>query len=872
MSYISAPAAASVAIEMASSRIAFGPFVLDEGEGRLSRHGEDVALLPKDMAVLCFMAARPGRVISKDELLDGVWGHQHVSESVLKTVISRLRSALGDDAKQPACIETAQRRGYRFIAVPQPLAQAPASAATALGNVPAALPPLHGRAGDLAMLDRLLQQHRWVTITGPGGIGKTRVALAAATAAQGRFPGGTWLIELAPLTKPELLIDSVAQVIGLQGEAARSGPSGLARAIHGLHALLIIDNAEHLADAAAALAEALMLHAPKVRLLVTSQLPLRSADEVVHQLHGLRVPQPAAEHERRSAQRTYDAASADGADSNAATLFVDRVRTRQPEWEPAPQELADVQEICRRLDGIPLALELAAARVPLLGLHGVRERLDDRLSLLTRGARAAPARQQTLAQALQWTFELLPQAQQTVWRRLGVFAGSFTLETAHRVAGDETLDSWTVLEALGTLVELSLVKKFQTVSPHKVVRYRLLENPRSFALSQLEAAGESVDVRRRHAQATLHELQQIRERALDLPVFEWHAQALLELDNLRAALTFAHGEHGDAPLRVALVGWGRTAWTAAGTLREAVQALDAVESEIDRPEVDDAARGQYWQALAYLGTMLAVTPQRGMHAAHKASEIANARGDVVGHFWSLSFMLLMAQWTGCTNTDRARMLAQMKALADPAWPALRRRPLGFALALEAMQQGRWPECRDLFQAQYESLLLQQDHRNAWIAGANLAHALLMLDETPAAAELAREVVAQARALGRPRAAWAALGMLGVASIVMGDRETADTAMGELFEYLGADDSLWWAADYWAALLLLRGHAQQAAAALGHADAQVRHLSVRRQPFALKLRERTEARLRAELDDASLASARESGMRWQQADLRAALGL
>lgn len=857
--------------------LAFGPFVLDEAAGRLRRDdGTPLELPPRDFALLCVLAGRAGRLVTKDELLDAVWGHRFVTESVLKTVISRLRAVLGDDPKQPAYIETAPRRGYRFVAVPRVLpAAVPAAPAAppshAAGNLPPALPPLHGRIGDIAAICRQLEVQRWVTITGPGGMGKTRLAQAVGQQLRGQFRDGVFLVELAALADGAALPGTIAHALGLPGKAAQASAEALGRALSSLELLLVLDNAEQIAAAVAPLAVTLLAQAPRLRLLVTSQTPVRGSGETLYRLHGLPVPPPPAAQDRRRAPRAAPPALAGAAPAaagatHAVSLFVERVQALLPGWSLAEAEQPAVHDLCRRLDGIPLALELAAARVPLLGVAGVRERLDHRLRLLTRGARSAPARQQTLENALQWTFELLDPLRQVVWRRLGVFSGSFTLEAAQQVVADEAIDEWAVLDALDTLVDHALLQTLPGATPRLPLRYRLLESPRAFALGQLQAAGEETRLRERHARAVLGLLRRMSGLWLDMPTLEWQQQVLPDLGNLRSAFAYARADAAHAPLALALAAWGVSLWLAADATREAVAAVDAVAPQVDDPGVDAPSRARYWLAIAQLGTAMLVPADRGYAAAGKALDAARALGDATGMYWALSHRIATAQWAA-PQFDKAAALAQMRALEAPDWPPLRGRLLRFALALDEMYANRWPECRDRFRAEFELARRLGDLRTAWIAGANLAHALVVLDAPAQALEVSREVVAQARDHGRLRTAWGALNMQGVAAIRLGERDEAEAAMRELLALQTVDGSLAWTIDHWPALLRLRGDHDNAARLVGLADAMAARASAPRGVLPRKLHEDDVAALRATLGDAVLAERRAEGAAWQEADLQ-----
>ncbi|OYU74114.1 MAG: hypothetical protein CFE32_18820, partial [Alphaproteobacteria bacterium PA3] len=378
-----------------TAALAIGPFVLDAAQARLTRNGQPVALTGRPLAVLALLAAHPQQLLSKDAVLDAVWGHQHVSESVLKVAINTLRAALGDDAKSPRFIETVPRRGYRFLA--------PVLPAGRVAEVTAA-----ASASATPMPD--LSQGNLPPQASPGGVGKTQLALAVAR--QSPPPDGTWLVRLDDLDNPTLLLAAVAQALRL-GEGAGASTDALARALRPLALRLVLDNAEHLVDAVSTLLTTLLPAAPDLQVLVPSQQALRVAHEQVLPLAPLGLPADVADSAPVPASYA------------AAQLFCQRVAQQRPGYQPTTDEHADIAAICRALDGVPLALELAAARVPLLGVAGVRARLDERFALLTRAPRDAAARHRTLAAALDWTFNLLSPAEQQGLQRLAVFAGSF---------------------------------------------------------------------------------------------------------------------------------------------------------------------------------------------------------------------------------------------------------------------------------------------------------------------------------------------------------------------------------------------------------------------------------------------------------------
>ena len=394
------------------------------------------------------------------------------------------------------------------------------------GNLPSRLPRLYGRAADLDAIAQLLREHPVVTITGPGGIGKTQVAQAVAkriaTERAADYPDGVWWVELAALADGALVPAAVAQAMGVRLAGDRPTAVVLRSQLASQRTLLVLDNCEHLADAVAALVDTVTAGASRVAMLVTSQETLRAADEHVYRLGPLAVPAVA------------DASSIP--QYGALELFEARAQAVDPRFTLTAANLPAVTEICRRLDGIPLAIELAAARLPLLGVEGLRTRLDERFNLLTAGARVVLRRHQTLRATLEWSHSLLTPDEQTVLRRLAVFAGGFTLEAAQHVASDERIDPWIALDHLGALVDKSLV----LAEGDPIPRYRMLETTRAYALERLAEAGETERTLRRHAEAVLALLEPF---ATD--DWQWRATgvyvpaARVELDNLRAALEWS---------------------------------------------------------------------------------------------------------------------------------------------------------------------------------------------------------------------------------------------------------------------------------------------------------------------------------------------
>ncbi|MBL8306307.1 MAG: winged helix-turn-helix domain-containing protein [Rubrivivax sp.] len=506
--------------------LAFGRCLLRPAARQLLVDGRPVAVGARAFDLLLALVERRERVVGKDELLDLVWPGVVVEENNLQVHVAALRKHLGAGA-----IATVSGRGYRFAAelLPAAAPPAPPAAATPLAG-PAPAAPLFGREHDLQTLDYLLQAHRLVNIVGAGGIGKTVLARAVATRQAGRFAQGMRFVDLSPLARDP----DVAPA--LDAALAAGADAGL---------LLVLDNCEHRARAVAAWAAQALPARAGLRLLATSQEPLRLPEEQVYRVTALALPAGPGLAAARAA--------------SAVRLFEARARAADSAFVLGEDQVALVVSICRQLDGVALAIELAAARVPHLGLQGLHDRLHQRLRLLATAARDVPPRQRSLAAALGWSHALLSDAEQKVLRRLAVMAGPFSPASAQAVAAGDGLDGGTVLDALGSLVERSLVVA-EAAAAGVEPRLRLLETVRQFARERLAEAGEEAGCRQRH----LHRMVALAEQAAAALAGPAPGAALARLDaerdNLLAALaSSAQGPDGVVPglrLLVALHRWG----------------------------------------------------------------------------------------------------------------------------------------------------------------------------------------------------------------------------------------------------------------------------------------------------------------------------
>jgi predicted ATPase/class 3 adenylate cyclase len=475
-------------------------------------------------------------------------------------------------------------------------------------NLPQQMTSFVGRESELAEVTALLAGSRLVTLVGPGGIGKTRLSLQVAADAMDDFPDGVWLIELAPLTDPARVPQAVASVLGVKEEAGRPVLEAVLKHVAQSQLLLVLDNCEHLPNACAELASALLQASPRLKIIASSREHLHTAGERVHAVHALSLPQP---------QQIASIEALSGFE--AVRLFVERASAAQPAFRATDANAAAIADICRRLDGIPLAIELAAARVRALSVEAIATRLGDRFRLLAGGNRAALPRQQTLRALIDWSYDLLTEPERTVLRRLSVFAGGWTLEAAEGVTAGGAVRDHDVLEQLTHLVEKSLV-----VLEPAGNRYHLLDTVRQYAQDRLDEAGDGDDARNRHLAFHLALAQKARPELVGSQQQHWLARLDLEQENLLLAHAWSGRAQGAAESGLRLVSSMRRYWMMRGLLglarRATVDALSRpgaqtrnlarADALFDAGQLDSWT-GHYSEARSYLEESLAIAREIG---------------------------------------------------------------------------------------------------------------------------------------------------------------------------------------------------------------------------------------------------------------------
>jgi predicted ATPase len=517
----------------------FGPFRLIAAERLLLKDDEPVALGGRALDILIVLVHRAGEVVTRQELIDAVWPGVTVEKANLRVHIANLRKALDDGRDGARYVANVPGRGYCFVAAIQRAGtspEAPSAAAASSKNtpkLPARLPRMVGRDEIVATLSMQLTSLRFLSIVGPGGIGKTTVAVAVAHALLDEFSGAIFFFDLSMISDPALVVTTIASALGGLTPARDPRP-GLLASVADKKLLLVLDSCEHLIEVVAALAERLFSEAPSVHLLTTTREALRVEGESVHLLSPLHGP-PNDIHLTASVALT----------SPAVQLFMERALASGYRSELDDADAPIVARICERLDGVALAIELAAGRVGTYGIRGIAELLDDRLELLWQGRRSVP-RHQTLQSMLDWSYDLLSEPEKTVMRRLSVFVGGFTLQAAQTVAGEPDREPLHLAKTITSLVDKSLV----SISANREHNYfRLMDTTRAYAAVKLQQSGEVETIARRHA---LYYAEYLEIAASGATAFLDLSVSSVEVGNIRAALEWSFSRSGEATIGVAI--------------------------------------------------------------------------------------------------------------------------------------------------------------------------------------------------------------------------------------------------------------------------------------------------------------------------------
>jgi predicted ATPase/DNA-binding winged helix-turn-helix (wHTH) protein len=828
----------------------FGSVEVRVAQRQVLVDGQPAAVGGRAFDVLLTLIERRDRLVAKGDLIDAVWPGRVVEPNNLAVQLNALRKALGSEM-----IVTIPGRGYRFVApevhsgadgasdpVESPRVPRDTPPPVLQTNLPQPLTPLIGRADDAAEVEALLQRGRLVNIVGAGGIGKTRLAQQVLHQLADAHPHGVAWADLSGVSDPALLVDALTQALGI--DAGGGDPlQRLVRTLKPMNVLLGVDNAEHVLEEVARVVHAVLEGARGVKVLVTSRATLKLAEEQVMRLQPLQVPLqvlPPAQARRFS----------------AVELFDQRVRAVDSRFALNEGNVAAVIDVCRDLDGLPLAIELTAAWAPLLGVARLAASLGERLRLLSFPARrGAPARQQTLRATLQWSHDLLGTREQSVLRRLAVFAGGFTLEMAQLVVANEDIDAWGVLDALAELVDHSLVE----VDAKEPPRYRLLESTRAFALERLQAAAEEHASRARHAQVVLAHFERAHNDKWSGRVRADDAFDVLapDIDNAREALAWslAHDPH----IAVALLAPMMEALRRRG-LTEAMHIVEATAPHVNQ-DLSPSCRAN-WHLHA--GKCWSVRkPEWTRSLVSTAAEVYRSLGDPIGTYRALCQVVSHPTRFG---DEQRSALEEMRSLEQPSWPPVVLSDGAHAQAFAYRNRGDHAAALREFR---RSLAFAERAGNSsarFVNLANMADLELMAGRVDDAIQHGTELalgLKQARnletlpmALGNLTGAWLDKGNAAKA------REVAEEGWPMSLQ-LG-DHDLW--PDNLALLAALEGRAKSAALCLGYGDADCSSRGAIREPNEARAAQRAEALAREQLGDAEFDRLRLDGAGLRPEDL------
>ena len=800
--------------------IRVGALELYPSERMLCAAGKPVELGARAFDLLLVLIEFHGRLVTKATLLERVWPRVVVDENNLPAQIASLRRVLGAGA-----IRTVPGFGYRLeleVSAPEAARETAAPAASAVEREPPRLlvprrtwpnrlGPLVGRDDEVRDVQAALGRSCLVTIVGIAGVGKTRLAQEILAREAERPEAAVAWVSLGPLEDASHLPSAIALAVGLPLPDGIDGFTALRQALENVPLLIILDCAEHLGEALATPLTDLLARTQGLRVLVHEPGPFGYCRRAGLPSAGAHVPMPGT-------------LAAETAGSAAVVFFAQRAAAADRRFELTAANLPVVAEICRRLDGIPLALELAAARVPALGVAALLERLDDRFRLLKQAGRSPNSRHGALHTAFDCSYGLLTPPEQRVFNRLGTFAGSFSLAAAAGCVADETVDTSEAIDLIGRLVDRSLVTALAVDPP----RYALLESARYYALERLAAGDELEAARKRMAAAMLERLDVAYQEYWSHDEEVWLHRYVPELDNVRAAIDWATAN--DRALGVALFG---SAWPlfveadlyAEGRARYG-QVLALLSDSLPRARV-----GRFWEAIAaYDATRQC---DRARYAAELAAEMHSATSDTRAQYFAL--MQLAFSWRVDTDAARAAFDTARK-LEDPTWPA---RLLTHGALTEGallMSAGKFAEARSAYQRAVR-LALTTSERQALAATVHIVELDIARNDTAAALQLGRPLALSLRHMGRTEARFELLVLTFSALLIAGDTAEARATGAELFDLVVRHDTskLYTVLDAMAFLACEDRQYQLAARISGCAAvAHEAHGQVRRRPAAERM--------------------------------------
>jgi len=636
------------------SAISFGPFRLFPRSRLLEKDGAPLHLGGRALDILVVLAERPGEVVDKRELVKKVWADVNVDEGSLRFHITSLRKALGDSGEGSRYVVNVPGRGYCFAG---PLVRAATSGGQSKVSAPRSLPaPLARMIGRDEVVEKILAElslHRFVTVVGPGGIGKTSVALAVAHRRFSAFDGQVAFVDFGALMDARLVPATIAAALGLTVSSEDPIP-GLLSFLRSRPMLLILDSSEHILDALAPLAERIVRDVPELHVLATSRESFRAEGERVFRLFPLECP-----------PRSDGLGIADILSYPASQLFVERIAESLSEFQLSEDEAPLVAEICRRLDGIALAIELAAGRVHAYGVAGTASLIDSRFSLLWRGRRTAIPRHQTLSAALGWSYDLLPAAESATLRGLSIFVGPFTLEAALAIASCQGVSEPEAVEAISNLLSKSLIA---TTPTERRLRYRLLDTTRAFMANKLVESGETGRVARAHAEYFRDFLHDISLKSTGLQSAGGFLPYADHLPNVRSALSWSFSDGGNLGIGVDLAAWAAQFFLELTLLTECHHWTQQALASLRTMSVDGRQEMMLQAALGVSVMFTQGNTETVRSAFTRSLELAEGRDDLHWQLWLLRglhiYLTRVGDFHGALATGRQGETVARK-LNDP---------------------------------------------------------------------------------------------------------------------------------------------------------------------------------------------------------------
>jgi predicted ATPase/DNA-binding winged helix-turn-helix (wHTH) protein len=651
--------------------LSFGPFRLNPARRVLLRDGKPLRLGSRALDLLIALVENGKDLISKEDLLKRVWPDTFIEEANLRVHVAALRKLLGDEGTGDPYIGTVAGRGYCFVApvvridenAGDPASASPVRAEEATRRLPASITRAIGRSESVEAISSQLTRRRFVTVVGPGGIGKTTVALAVAAHLVDAYPHRVCFLELASLSDPRLIPGALASVLGLATLGDQPIPA-LVTHLQNKSMLIVFDNCEHALDAVVLLAESLLRGAPNIHLLATGRQPLRGEGEFLYHLAALAVP-----------PRDAKPSISEALGFSAVELFTERAVASLDSFELTGDNVAAVIDICQRLDGIPLAIELAAARVDLFGVDGLASRLNDCFSILTKGRRTALPRHQTLRATLDWSFELLSDAEKLVLPRLATLTGEFTMESAIALGSGTGHARADLVDTITGLIEKSLVA---TDLSGNVVHYHLLSTTRAYALEKLRLNGEADVMFRCPAVYFKHLARQAEIDWETLPAARWLSIYGSSIDDMRAAIAWGLSDKGEPAIGLDIVIATAPLWFQLSLMDEYRERLQHALEYIARSPATDLAREVRLRiALGHAVWYSTNDPDRMQEAFTRALEISEEINDRSAQLQSLWGMWAMLRSRGAYKDALVARQYEEVAIAfgDPKFVSLANRIL-----------------------------------------------------------------------------------------------------------------------------------------------------------------------------------------------------